>query len=106
MFRYDKDNLFKEFDVAKQKDFKLMKDEKEVYTNRIQYFKDHIKLESEHPEYYENVDINFTNLLEMYQSPSPDDHFYKKVFGMTKAQYFSKKKKEESDDDEEEKSIN
>ena len=28
-FKYDKDNLFKEFEVAKQKDFKLSKKQKQ-----------------------------------------------------------------------------
>jgi len=107
MFRYDKDNLFKEFDIAKQKDFELMKNDKEVYTNRIQFCKDHVELKKQHPEYYELLDIKFDNLLLMYQSPSPDDYFYKKYFNMTKAEYYAKKRKSESDsDDEEEKSIN
>ena len=56
-FKYDKDNLFKEFDVAKQKDIKLSKldtlDEKEndVYKNRIQFFKEHIELKKTNPSY-------------------------------------------------------
>ena len=43
-FKYDKENLFKEFDVAKQKDIKLSKldtledKENDVYKNRIQFF--------------------------------------------------------------------
>ena len=51
-FKYDKDNLFKEFEVAKQKDIKLSKKklstEKEVdrYDNRIQFFKEHIELKA------------------------------------------------------------
>ena len=40
-FRYDKDNLFKEFEVATIKD---NKGKKEKYDNRIQFFKDHIEL--------------------------------------------------------------
>ena len=57
-FKYDKDNLFKEFEVAKQKDVALSKldtledKENDVYKNRIQFFKDHIELKKEHPEYY------------------------------------------------------
>ena len=49
-FKYDKDNLFKEFKVAKQKDIALSKldtlEEKEndVYKNRIQFLKEHIEL--------------------------------------------------------------
>ena len=47
-FKYDKENLFKEFDVAKQKDIKLSKletleqKENDVYKNRIQFLKEHI----------------------------------------------------------------
>lgn len=91
-FKYDKENLFKEFAVAKEKDVKLSKkktqDEKEHdrYDNRIQFFKDHIKLEKEHPEYYSNVDIKFEKLLNLYLTPNPRDAFYKAFFGMTYAQ--------------------
>tara|TARA_B100000287_G_scaffold391981_1_gene404028 strand:- start:552 stop:869 length:318 start_codon:yes stop_codon:yes gene_type:complete len=91
-FKYDKTNLFKEFDVAKQKDIKLSKlktlEEKEndVYKNRIQFFKEHIELKKEHPEYYEDLDINFDNLLNAYLTPSPRDTFYKFVFGKSYAE--------------------
>ena len=47
-FRYDKDNLFKEFQVATTKD---SKGKKEKYDNRIQFFTDHIELRKQHPEY-------------------------------------------------------
>ena len=92
MFRYDKDNLFKEFADAKEKDIKLSKkttrEEKELdyYTNRIQFFKDHIKLKAEHPEYYEHVDVKFDKLLNLYLTTNPRDSFYKFFFGMTYAQ--------------------
>ena len=100
MFRYDKDNLFKEFYVAKEKDVKLSKketlEEKEldVYKNRIQFFKDHIELKSKHPEYYENVDVKFDKLLALYETENPRDAFYKSIFGMTYAQ---KKRQEEAE---------
>ena len=100
MFRYDKDNLFKEFAVAKEKDIKLSKketlEEKEldVYKNRIQFFKDHIELKSKNPEYYENVDVKFDKLLALYETPNPRDAFYMAFFGMTYAQ---KKKQEEAE---------
>ena len=61
-FKYDKDNLFKEFDVAKQKDIKLSKldtlDEKEndVYKNRIKFLKEHIELKKTNPEYYSELE--------------------------------------------------
>ena len=86
-FKYDKDNLFKEFAVAKEKDIKLSKkdtlEEKEVdyYTNRIQFFKDHIELKKQHPEYYSFVDINFENLLSVYLTTNQRETFYQKIFG-------------------------
>ena len=49
-FKYDKSNLFKEFEVAKNKDIALSKldtlEEKEndVYKNRIQFMREHIEL--------------------------------------------------------------
>ena len=91
-FKYDKDNLFKEFEVAKQKDIKLSKKklstEKEVdrYDNRIQFFKEHIELKAKHPEYYEDVDVKFDKLLALYQTPNPRDAFYMAFFGMTYAE--------------------
>lgn len=99
-FRYDKDNLFKEFDIAKNKDIALSKKdsyedkENDVHTNRIQFMKDHIKLKAEHPNYYEHVDINFDNLLKVYQSANPRDTFYMSVFGKT----YAEKKAEEAED--------
>ena len=57
-FKYDKDNLFKEFDVAKQKDIALSSfteiedKENDFYTNRVQFLNDHIKLQKTNPSYY------------------------------------------------------
>ena len=45
-FRYDKDNLYKEFQVATIKD---TKGKKEKYDNRIQFFTDHIELIKTNP---------------------------------------------------------
>ena len=92
-FRYDKDNLFKEFEVATIKD---NKGKKEKYDNRIQFFKDHIELRKNHPEYYDGLDINFTNLLEAWSSPNPRDHFYMKVFGKTYAEKMAESEFEKS----------
>ena len=102
-FNYTKETLFAEFDVAKQKDIKLSKKksqfdkENDKFDNRIQFFKDHIKLKNdsirhfidldkEKPQYYSNVDVNFEKLLEAWSSPSPIDHFYQSVFGMSYAE--------------------
>jgi len=108
MIYYDKENLFKEFDVAKKKDFELAKNQFEatnkkysqddietsVYTNRILFFKDHIKNKSIHPKVYENLDINFDSLLKTYETESPRDTFYLDVFGKT---YLQKKLEEEAE---------
>ena len=100
-FKYDKDKLFAEFNVAKDKDIKMSKkksqDDKEndVFKNRVQFFKDHIELKRSNPAIYEMVDINFDNLLLAYQSANPRDWFYMKVFGMTYAQKMSKENLEE-----------
>tara|TARA_A100001015_G_C14987319_1_gene712176 strand:+ start:421 stop:762 length:342 start_codon:yes stop_codon:yes gene_type:complete len=91
-FNYSKETLFAEFDVAKQKDIKLSKKksqfdrENHKFDNRIQFFKDHIKLKAEKPEYYSGLDINFEKLLEAWSSPSPIDTFYNTVFGMSYAE--------------------
>ena len=91
-FKYDKDNLFKEFDVAKQKDIALSKldtledKENDVYKNRIQFFNDHIKLKKTNPSYYSELDINFDALLNAYKTTNPRDTFYQFVFGMSYAE--------------------
>jgi len=90
-FRYDKENLFKEFEIAKNKDLKKSKN---TYTNRIQFLKEHRDLKKKKPGIYEFLDINFDNLILAYEDKSPRDYFYKKVFGMT---YAEKKKEEEAE---------
>ena len=91
---YSKETLFAEFDVATKKD---QSKKKEIYDNRIQFFKDHIELRKNHPEYYDDVDINFTNLLEAWSSPNPRDHFYLKVFGKTFAEKMAESELEKSE---------
>ena len=91
---YNKENLYIEFDVATQKD---TKSKKEKFDNRIQFFKDHIELRKNHPEYYDGLDINFTNLLEAWSAPNPRDHFYLKVFGKTFAEKMSESEYEKSE---------
>lgn len=92
MITYDKDTLFREFRDAKQKDILLSKKKKledkevDIYTNRIQFFKDHIKNQSIHPRVYDNLDINFNELLTAYESENPRDYFYMSVFGKSYAQ--------------------
>ena len=91
---YSKETLFAEFDVATKKD---QSKKKEIYDNRIQFFKDHIELRKNHPEYYDGIDINFTNLLEAWSAPNPRDHFYMKVFGKTYAEKMAESELEKSE---------
>lgn len=92
---YNKENLFAEFEVAKSKDIKLSKKksysekENDKHDNRIQFFKDHVELRKNHPEYYDDLDVNFDRLLTAYQSPNPRDHFYMSIFGKTYAEKMS-----------------
>ena len=80
---YSKETLYAEFDVAKSKD---TKGKYEKYDNRIQFCKDHIELRNNKPQYYEGVDINFSNLLSAYSADNPVDAFYKVGFGKTYAE--------------------
>ena len=91
---YSKETLFAEFDVATKKD---QSKKKEIYDNRIQFFKDHIELRKTNPEYYDGLDINFTNLLEAWSAPNPRDHFYLKVFGKTYAEKIGESELEKSE---------
>ena len=91
---YCKENLFAEFEVAKSKD---LKGKKEKYDNRIQFCKDHIELRKNNPQYYDSVDVNFTNLLEAWSAPNPRDHFYMKVFGKTYAEKMAESELEKSE---------
>jgi hypothetical protein len=87
MITYDKDTLFKEFKDAKSKDValstkkKLEDKEIDIYVNRIQFFKDHIRNKTLNPKVYDLLDINFHELLLAYESDSPRDYFYMSVFG-------------------------
>ena len=89
---YNKENIWKEFDVAKQKDIALSKldtlEEKEndIYKNRIQFLKEHIELKKTNPSYYSDLDINFDNLLSSYLTTNPRETFYQKVFGKSFAE--------------------
>jgi len=92
MITYDKDTLFKEFKDAKSKDVALSKKKKledkeiDIYVNRIQFFKDHIRNKTLNPKVYDLLDINFEELLKAYESESPRDYFYMSVFGKNYAQ--------------------
>ena len=86
-FRYDKEMIFAEFNIAKEKDIKLGKgNDNKVHSNRVKFLKDMIELEAKMPEVFENVNINFKRLLIAYESPNPREHFYKSVFGKSFAE--------------------
>jgi len=98
-FRYDKESIYKEFDEAKQKDIKLGKgDDNKVHTNRVKLLKEYIKLESEMPEVFEDVNINFNRLLDTYVAPNPRDAFYRKVFGKSFEQVEFEQKPQKASD--------
>jgi hypothetical protein len=92
MITYDKETLFREFKDAKAKDValstkkKLEDKEIDIYVNRIQFFKDHIRNKTLNPKVYDLLDINFHELLLAYESDSPRDYFYMSVFGKNYAQ--------------------
>jgi len=96
-FRYDTDNLYKEFKIAKDKDIALSQHtnlddaENDYLTNRIKFCVDHKELKKSNPSYYENVDIKFDALENAYRTTNPRDTFYQVGFGMT---YAEKKAKE------------
>ena len=104
MITYDKDTLFREFKDAKSKDValstkkKLEDKEVDIYVNRIQFFKDHIRNKTLNPKVYDLLDINFEELLKAYESENPRDYFYMSVFGKT---YSQKMFEEESELDNE-----
>lgn len=109
MYYVTKEELFKEFAKCKDKDVALSKkdtlEEKEldIYTNRIQFFKDHIVAKAKDPKSYSQVDVKFDKLLALYQTDSPRDAFYQAFFGMS---YAAKKFNEYAADLKKDASIN
>ena len=101
---YNKENIYKEFNVAKQKDIELSDkkttDEKEndIHTNRLQFCKDHKELNEKDPGLYD-CDIKWDSLITAYSSESPRDHFYQSVFGRTYAEQMSFETSESEKDD-------
>lgn len=79
-FRYAKESLFIEFNGAKSKDEKL---KGRKYKHRLAFCQEHLEHSKTNPEWYENVDINWENLVKAYSAPDPRDHFYMTVFGKT-----------------------
>jgi hypothetical protein len=102
----DKQTIFEEFKIAKQKDLQQSTQNEpyeDVFTNRLQLLNSHKVAKKSNPKMYRNLDINFDNLILAYSSPVPVDHFYKKVFGLTLQEYKYKKYVEEMTEKQKEK---
>mgnify|MGYP000241726632 FL=1 len=102
----DKQILFDEFKIAKQKDLQQStKNEpyEDCFKNRLQLLDSHKNAKKSNPKMYRHLDVNFDNLILAYSSPVPVDHFYKKVFGLTLQEYKYKKYVEEMTEKEKEK---
>tara|TARA_B100000029_G_scaffold380515_1_gene375530 strand:+ start:86 stop:415 length:330 start_codon:yes stop_codon:yes gene_type:complete len=105
---YNKENIYKEFDIAKAKDIKLSKKKREedrendIHTNRLKFCQEHLEFSKTNPEQY-SVDINWENLVKAYSSPNPRDYFYLSVFNMTYAEKKADEAKQDNNDEEEDK---
>ena len=98
---YNKENVWKEFEIAKAADIKLSKKkldfdkENDIHKNRIKFCKEHAELKKQSPKSYETgLRINFDNLLKAYESPNPRDYFYMSVFGKTYAEKMAEQEAE------------
>ena len=86
----DKETIFNEFKVAKQKDLAMSKTPEpyeDVYTNRLALLKSHQNAKKSNPKLYRHLDINFDNLIKAYSCQYPIDYFYNVVFGKSYKQY-------------------
>ena len=105
---YNKENIFKEFEIAKNKDIALSKKktqdarENDIHKNRLQFCKEHQQFHKDSPQCYD-ADINWDNLVLAYSDSSPRDYFYKSVFGMTFAEKLADEAKKDNNDEEEDK---
>ena len=70
-----KEQIFEEFKIVKSKDEKK---KKPSYAHRIAYLQGHVDAKKSHPNQYRHLDINFNNLIIMYQSGDPEMYMYKK----------------------------
>jgi hypothetical protein len=102
----DKQTLFDEFKIAKQKDLQQSTTNEpyeDVFTNRLQLLNSHKVAKKSNPKMYRNLDINFDNLILAYSSPVPVDYFYNRIFGMSLQEYKYKKYVEEMTEKQKEK---
>ena len=70
-----KEMIYEEFNIVKNKDEKK---KKKSFAHRIAYLQGHADAKREHPNQYRHLDINFDNLIKMYQSGDPEMYMYKK----------------------------
>ena len=70
-----KEMIYEEFNIVKNKDAKKKKNN---YAHTIAYLQGHADAKKEHPNQYRHLDINFSNLITMYQSGDPEMYMYKK----------------------------
>lgn len=102
----DKQILFDEFKIAKEKDLQQSTKNhpyEDVFTNRLQLLNSHKVAKKSNPKMYRHLDVNFDNLILAYSSSVPVDHFYNKVFGMSLQEYKYKKHLEEMTEKQKEK---
>ena len=86
----DKQTIFEEFKIAKQKDLQQSTTNEpyeDCFTNRLQLLKSHKDAKKSNPKMYRHLDINFDNLILAYSSPVPVDYFYNRIFGMSLQEY-------------------
>ena len=70
-----KEQIYEEFNIVKSKDEKK---KKTSFAYRIAYLQGHADAKKSHPNQYRHLDINFDNLIVMYQSGDPEMYMYKK----------------------------
>ena len=102
----DKQTIFEEFKIAKQKDLQQSTTNEpyeDCFTNRLQLLKSHKDAKKSNPKMYRHLDINFDNLILAYSSPIPVDYFYNRIFGMSLQEYKYKKHLEEMTEKQKEK---
>ena len=86
----DKQTIFEEFKVAKQKDLQQSTRNdpyEDDFTNRFALLNSHKVAKKSNPKMYRNLDINFDNLIKAYSSQYPVDVFYNVGCGKSYKQY-------------------
>ena len=92
-----KEQIYEEFNIVKLKDEKK---KKKSFAHRIAYLQGHADAKKSHPNQYRHLDINFNNLIIMYQSGDPEMYMYKK-HGIEP--YWMKQQREEQEEKEKKK---